>query len=385
MENLDIEIEPKVSIIIPVYNGSNYLKDAIESALAQTYKNIEVIVVNDGSSDHGATAQVALSYGNCIRYFEKANGGVASALNLGIEKMEGEYFSWLSHDDMYLPDKIQQEIFCLKKLKDPSAIVAEGYKTVDANGKYIATVNLHKQYTEDKLGNPLFVLMRGGIQACALLIHKSHFERAGLFDTKLKTTQDLDLCFRVLREQHFYYAPFSNVLVRGHKDQGSKQNFELHIQECNRLWIRMMEEISPQEKKSFGESEFDFYQDLWAFLETTSYVGAARYAQYKMFNAAIETYQKEGKEKDLGLVCRMFGIPKSRLLKKGEFSIKHYQDLRHSLLWKLTVPARFLQKWIFLLRKNHLYFIVKKIIRMWKRDGAITTVRKLGKRLAGDI
>ena len=68
-----------VSIVIPVYNGANYLSEAIDSALAQTYKNIEIIVVNDGSKDDGATEKVALSYGDKIRYFHKENGGVSSA------------------------------------------------------------------------------------------------------------------------------------------------------------------------------------------------------------------------------------------------------------------------------------------------------------------
>ena len=91
--------EPLVSIVIPVYNGSNYVRDAIDSALAQTYKNCEVIVVNDGSQDGGATDEICRSYGERIRYFRKENGGVATAVNLGIEQMRGEYFSWLSHDD----------------------------------------------------------------------------------------------------------------------------------------------------------------------------------------------------------------------------------------------------------------------------------------------
>ena len=64
-----------VSIVIPVYNGSNYLREAIDSALAQTYSPIEVLVINDGSTDQGATARIAQAYGDRIRYFEKENGG----------------------------------------------------------------------------------------------------------------------------------------------------------------------------------------------------------------------------------------------------------------------------------------------------------------------
>ena len=95
----------KVTIMIPVYNGSNYLKEAIESALAQTYKNKEVVVVNDGSTDDGKTAAIAKSFGNKIKYYEKENGGVSTALNLGIKKATGDYICWLSHDDLYYQNK----------------------------------------------------------------------------------------------------------------------------------------------------------------------------------------------------------------------------------------------------------------------------------------
>ena len=114
----------KVSIIIPVYNGSNFLRDAIDSALAQTYESTEVIVVNDGSNDNGATARIARSYGKKIKYYEKPNGGVATALNYGIEKMTGDYFSWLSHDDMYEKKKIEEQIRFLSEYDPEKTIVA---------------------------------------------------------------------------------------------------------------------------------------------------------------------------------------------------------------------------------------------------------------------
>ena len=102
--------QPKVSIVIPVFNGSDFLNQAIDSALAQTYPNLEIIVVNDGSTDEGKTERIAESYGPKIRYFWKTNGRVASALNFGIQRMTGDYFSWLSHDDVYYPEKIHEQM-----------------------------------------------------------------------------------------------------------------------------------------------------------------------------------------------------------------------------------------------------------------------------------
>ena len=114
---------PKVSVVIPVYNGANYLREAIDSALSQTYSNIEIIVVNDGSNDKGETRNIALSYGDKIRYFEKENGGVSSALNLGIREMTGEYFSWLSHDDSYKPQKIENSIRYLSTFENRDRLI----------------------------------------------------------------------------------------------------------------------------------------------------------------------------------------------------------------------------------------------------------------------
>lgn len=94
--------KPRISVVIPVYNGENYLKEAIDSALNQTYENVEVLVVDDGSVD--GTREIMNAYGDRIIGLHKKNGGVATALNMGIAHMSGEYFAWLSHDDLMKPD-----------------------------------------------------------------------------------------------------------------------------------------------------------------------------------------------------------------------------------------------------------------------------------------
>ena len=142
-------MSPLVSIIIPVFNGSNYLDQSIESALAQTYKDCEVLVINDGSNDNSQTKNIALKYGNKIRYFEKQNGGCASALNIGIKNMRGEYFSWLSHDDLYFPNKIQHQMNILLNIKDNKIpVIYSGYEIIDKDSKTMVSVSTKEEKKE---------------------------------------------------------------------------------------------------------------------------------------------------------------------------------------------------------------------------------------------
>ena len=214
---------PLVSIVIPVYNGQKYLACAIDSALSQTYRNIEVLVIDDGSTDK--TPEICASYGKKIRYLKKKNGGVATALNYGIDNMKGDYFSWLSHDDLYHKDKIMVEINELSKLKDPKSLITCGWTRIDENGKslddsdsqpYIVEIS---KYTDKQLQSPLFALLKGGcIFGCSLLIHKSHFERVGKFNPAL-LTNDYDLWFRMMRNSKLYFVREQYAFKRIHKEQ----------------------------------------------------------------------------------------------------------------------------------------------------------------------
>lgn len=97
-----------VSVVIPFYSGLNWLKEALTSVVNQTYENIEVLVINDGSKeDINAVAEI---YGHDVKIINKANGGPASARNLGIEKASGKYIAFLDSDDLWLPDKLTNQI-----------------------------------------------------------------------------------------------------------------------------------------------------------------------------------------------------------------------------------------------------------------------------------
>ena len=226
---------PKVSIIIPVYNGSNYLSDAIKSALSQTYKNIEIIVVNDGSNDNGKTRKIALSYGTKIKYIEKENGGVSSALNTGIKNMTGKYFSWLSHDDMYYPNKIEESI---KFIKNEKQIVYSDYDLLyQKNLKIIR----HKCKKSKLKYDSLINIDLNGI---TMLISKTNLLSVGLFDEKLKYTQDYDMWFKLLKKYEFIHINKSLAISRIHFEQDS--NNILSQKEGKKFWQKVIFEIIGQ-------------------------------------------------------------------------------------------------------------------------------------------
>ncbi|RYE05564.1 MAG: glycosyltransferase [Rickettsiaceae bacterium] len=254
---MTIQMNPLVSIIIPVYNGADYISQALDSSLNQTYKNIEVIVVNDGSNDDGKTEAIVSEYGNKIRYFSKSNGGVASALNLAIKNMKGAYFSWLSHDDVYHKNKIECQIKALRLTNNPDTIIYNNFEYVDANLNYISSADPHKLHSIDKLNNSLYPLLKSLINGCALLIPVKYFKEISLFDENLVTTQDYDLWFKFLRIAPIRYDPTIVVKSRVHPQQGSK-TIHSYVKESNELWSNFVNQVTEQEMISVHGSRYLF-------------------------------------------------------------------------------------------------------------------------------
>jgi glycosyltransferase involved in cell wall biosynthesis len=227
-------MDPRVSIVIPVYNGANYLRQAIDSALAQTYPNVEVLVVNDGSRDDGQTEAVALSYGDRIRYLPKANGGVSSALNLGIREMTGQWFCWLSHDDRYLPDKVAAQVDYLRK--EPSArAICCNFEAIDEQGSVTEIIR-----------EPAALLRTGRevlstwIFGCALMIERELFTRTGPFNETNRTTQDLEMWLSLVEQTPIHYLPDVLCQLRQHAEAGSRTE-RRYQRDKDELFARMLQ------------------------------------------------------------------------------------------------------------------------------------------------
>lgn len=324
---------PLVSVVIPVYNGGNYLSQAIDSVLAQTYVNIEIIVVNDGSRDGGETDRIAQSYGEKIRYFHKPNGGVATALNLAIREMKGEYFSWLSHDDMYYPNKIERQIDAVMNLSNRHAIVHSDYDLLSMRTDKITRVNHNAECTQAELENSIFPVLHGLIHGCALLIHQSHFQQRGMFDERLITTQDYDLWFRLFRNERTIYINEPLVIARVHESQGSR-TIPIHEKERNELHIHMLESVTEEEMCEMYGSPYQFYYKMRSFFKQWNMVKAYEYsnAKFELTDApsdlmqrlqALKNYLKGLSNGAADQVC-IFGA--------GDYGARLYEELRNKLI-----------------------------------------------------
>jgi len=197
-----------ISAIIPTYNYGRFLREAIDSVLAQTYPVLELIVVDDGSTDD--TPQILASYGDRIRAIYQTNGGVGAARNRGIAEARGEYVAFLDSDDIWLPAKLEKEIALFDA--DPDlGLVHCGAETFDNSGK-ILFVSLSG--CEGWVGPDLLRLERTVIAApgSGTTVPKRVAEEIGGFDPRLQPSEDWDFCYRIAERYRVGFVP--EVLVR---------------------------------------------------------------------------------------------------------------------------------------------------------------------------
>jgi glycosyltransferase involved in cell wall biosynthesis len=206
---------PLVSVVIPTYNYGRYLAQALDSALAQTYPHVEVIVVDDGSTDDSAA--VATKYGSPVRWYRQQNQGVSAARNRGIQEAKGELVAFLDADDAWHPDKLARQVALL--LKPAVGLVYTGLHYIDAAGDILATD------LSGRRGRVLreHALLRGATVLAGgstALVRRGCFERAGLFDPDLTTSADWDMWRRiachyeieVVREPLVYYRQHPSAM-----------------------------------------------------------------------------------------------------------------------------------------------------------------------------
>ncbi|MCI1477715.1 MAG: glycosyltransferase [Clostridium beijerinckii] len=213
-----------VSVIMPTYNNSVYIEEALNSLFYQTYTNIEIIVVDDGSTDN--TNEVLEKYLDKIKYIRKINEGVSSARNLGIDLSKGDYIAFLDSDDLYSRDKIEKQVEMLEQFKDID-IVYNDIDIINENGEYISTLESEGVYT-NKNNFLCMMLVRQIIPGPAsMMIRRKCLEDGIRYNERYSNAEDYDFTLKIalrykygyLNKSLYMYRRHSSNLTNNHKKQ----------------------------------------------------------------------------------------------------------------------------------------------------------------------
>ena len=183
-------MNPKVSICIPTYNRRDYLKETLDSVFAQTYKDYEVVIVDDGSTD--GTEEMIKSSGYKVRYHRQANAGDAAARNKLIELAEGKYIAFIDSDDLLMPDSVERMVKASESAGE-DVVVYGPYLRIDQVGNITGRSNrrLYSGFITKQLFENILV------HSCGSLFPKRILEEVGGFNRKLAVCSDYDLWLRL--------------------------------------------------------------------------------------------------------------------------------------------------------------------------------------------
>ncbi|MHA7646491.1 glycosyltransferase [Nitrosopumilus sp. S4] len=216
--------DSKVSIVIPVYNSEKFLRESIESALNQTYPNIEVIAVNDGSND--GSLEILKEYADKIIIINQENLGLAKAANSGITKMSGTWLKWLSPDDILEPNAVQVLVETAKKLPK-NTIVYSNWEIIDEKRKKLRDFYESNYNNLNQFEFNVRLLDGQQININTCLIPSLLFDKGCLLRTLndvIATDYDFFLRAGILYDVRFYLVEENLLKYRIHKDQTSHKD-----------------------------------------------------------------------------------------------------------------------------------------------------------------
>jgi glycosyltransferase involved in cell wall biosynthesis len=297
----------KVSVIIPTYNSAKYLSETIESVLKQSYNIIEIIVVDDGSTDE--SKGVLSKYSGRIKYFYIKNSGPATARNYGIKNSTGEWIAFLDSDDIWLPGKIEKQLNHMKTRMNKSFCCSDWSNFVKVEDTSISVLKNYEAFEK----NPDFDLMlkENFVLTSSVLIERKKLLKTNLFWESLKGPEDRHLWLRILQQGNAEICKEIMVLRRFHSANISSTIAFIENQ------LVMLESIMKWDIISNNSDRKNIVEER---IKGTKLGLAYEYSKNKQYKKSAELYYS----------CYLNGIKKSH-------SILRYFD---NLLWDYLVSNR---------------------------------------------
>lgn len=276
---------PKVSVIIPAYNRAHCIQRAIQSVQSQTYKDLEIIVINDGSTDN--TGEIVKSIpDDRIRYICcETNRGAGAARNEGMKAAEGSYIAFLDSDDEWLPEKIEKQIALMESLpEDWSICLTGGYITKNecANGVFRPDPNLNGNVFR------LYALGRIPFLTPTIIIRRICTDRAGLFDERLWRGQDCEFFLRILKLYKLAVIPEALVIVHLETTKLNSPTFVSQV-ESSRLAILQKHEAEIRGELGLYATRY-FRGNTFLIISEAKFRGGAFVGGLKYFIRAVVTF-----------------------------------------------------------------------------------------------
>ncbi len=238
-----------ISVIIPTFNRAAYLKEAVQSVLAQDCfcerdegPSFEIIVVDDGSTD--ATCEVVRSFSRDIRYIYQNNRGVSAARNVGLQHATGEYIAYLDSDDLWNKDKIGIQMSLMESI--PRAMMCYTEEIWIRNGVFVNPKKRHRKYSGWIFDKVLPLCL---ISLSSALFRREVFARIGTFDEDLPVCEDYDFGIRLAHKYPVYFLTRPLIVKRGgHEDQLSRKYWGMDRFRIHALEKALSMELSPVER-----------------------------------------------------------------------------------------------------------------------------------------
>ncbi|MEW6526671.1 MAG: glycosyltransferase [Spirochaetota bacterium] len=204
---------PFFSVVIATFNRAHLVTRAVESVLTQKFTDYECIVVDDGSTDD--TSRVLSHYTNKIKYIYIPHSGVSTARNRGIQQAQGEWIAFLDSDDMWLPGKLAAHYEYIQA--HPNIYIHQTDELWIRNGKRVNPMKKHQKKEGHIFEDCLHLCL---VSPSAVVVHRSVFERVGMFDERMPVCEDYDLWLRVAWQYYIGFIP-QKLIVKfgGHSDQ----------------------------------------------------------------------------------------------------------------------------------------------------------------------
>lgn len=240
------DLQPTVSVIVPAYGHAHFIEETLRSVFTQTFRDFEVIVINDGSPDDTAARVRPLADAGRIRYYEQTNRGQSAARNEGLRHARGEFIAYLDDDDRWSPDKLAWQVAALRA--HPEAVAAYGFAHLTGNGqnfRHPRQLGPSGSIKDELLGGNLIV------SPGQVLIRARELHAIGGFDETIKGADDWDLWLRLADRGAFIYEERCALHYRYHANNASRNTGEMFRTQMQVL------------KKHLGRTPFQSRWRVW--------------------------------------------------------------------------------------------------------------------------